>query len=43
MTAEDAPRLASLISQALKANDPATLAPEVAQWRQSFDRLHFVN
>ncbi|WP_071673624.1 serine hydroxymethyltransferase [Nioella nitratireducens] len=43
MTAEDAPRLASLIARALRANDPASLAPEVADWRQSFTALHFVN
>ncbi|WP_127557745.1 serine hydroxymethyltransferase [Nioella ostreopsis] len=43
MTAEDAPRLAALISRALRSNDPASLAAEVSDWRQSFDRLHFVN
>ena len=43
MTAEDAPRLASLISRALRSNDPASLAAEVADWRQSFTTLHFVN
>jgi glycine hydroxymethyltransferase len=43
MTAADAPRLAGLITQGLRANDPSTLAGEVAEWRQSFDRLHFVN
>lgn len=43
MTAADAPRLASLVAQALRPNDPAALAGEVAAWRQSFDRLHFVN
>ena len=43
MTAEDAPRLATLISRALRANDPAEMVPEVAQWRQSFDQLHFIN
>ena len=43
MTAEDAPRLASLIAQALRANDPAAMAAEVAEWRQSFTILHFVN
>ncbi|WP_306045947.1 serine hydroxymethyltransferase [Nioella sp. MMSF_3534] len=43
MTAEDAPRLAGLIAQALRANDPKAMAGEVAEWRQSFDRLHFVN
>ena len=43
MTAEDAPQLAGLIAQALRANDPAAIAGEVADWRQSFDRMHFVN
>ncbi|MGI3184255.1 serine hydroxymethyltransferase [Nioella aestuarii] len=43
MTAEDAPRLATLISRALRSNDPASLASEVADWRQSFTKLHFVN
>jgi glycine hydroxymethyltransferase len=43
MTTEDAPRLAALISRALRSNDPASLASEVSDWRQSFDRLHFVN
>ena len=43
MTAEDAPRLARLVAAALRANDPAALAPEVAEWRRSFDRLHFLH
>ncbi|MCR8548091.1 aminotransferase class I/II-fold pyridoxal phosphate-dependent enzyme [Salipiger sp. P9] len=43
MTAADAPRLAKLIAEALRANDPESLAPEVAAWRQSFDRVHFVH
>lgn len=42
MTAADAPRLAALVAQALRSNDPASLLPEVSAWRQSFDRLHFV-
>lgn len=43
MTADDAPRLAGLIAQALRANDPAAMAAEVAKWRQGFTTLHFVN
>ncbi|MEZ5825628.1 MAG: aminotransferase class I/II-fold pyridoxal phosphate-dependent enzyme [Geminicoccaceae bacterium] len=39
---EDAPRLASLLRQALVDPDPGHLAGEVADWRASFDRLHFV-
>lgn len=42
MTAEDAPRLADLIVGALRRNDPEALGAEVAQWRASFDRVHFV-
>ncbi|MCI2400438.1 aminotransferase class I/II-fold pyridoxal phosphate-dependent enzyme [Aliiroseovarius subalbicans] len=43
MTPDDAPRLAGLIARALGRNDPEALAPEVAAWRSSFDRLHFVH
>ena len=43
MTVDDAPRLASLIARALRDENPAALAPEVSQWRHSFDRLHFVH
>ena len=42
MTPADAPRLAALITQALRSNDPAALLPEVSQYRQTFDRLHYV-
>ncbi|QDL93553.1 aminotransferase class I/II-fold pyridoxal phosphate-dependent enzyme [Paroceanicella profunda] len=42
MTAADAPRLAGLLARALRANDPAALAPEVREWRAGFDRLHFI-
>jgi len=38
----DMPRMASLIARALRANDPAALAGEVAEWRASFDHLHYV-
>ncbi len=43
MTADDAPRLARLIATALRANDPAALAGEVAGWRRSFDTLHYIH
>ena len=38
----DAPRLARLIAKALTTNDPAQLADEVAEWRQTFNQLHFI-
>ncbi len=38
----DAPRLASLVAKALTSNDPARIADEVAEWRQTFDQLHFI-
>jgi glycine hydroxymethyltransferase len=37
-----APELARLIAAALRSNDPGALAGEVAAFRQSFDRLHFI-
>ncbi|MBO9399002.1 aminotransferase class I/II-fold pyridoxal phosphate-dependent enzyme [Shimia sp. R9_2] len=39
MTSADAPRLASLITQGLQG---APVAAEVADWRHSFDTVHFV-
>ncbi|MEM8730675.1 MAG: aminotransferase class I/II-fold pyridoxal phosphate-dependent enzyme [Pseudomonadota bacterium] len=42
MTAADMAPLAGFIARALRSNDPASLAPEVSAWRQTFDRLHFV-
>lgn len=42
MTVADMPRLAALIAEGLRSNDPATIAPRVAEWRKGFDRLHFV-
>jgi glycine hydroxymethyltransferase len=39
----DAPRLARLIATALRSDTPETLAPEVAAWRATFDRVHFVH
>ncbi len=43
MTADDMPRLAGLVGKALSGNDPSSLAQEVAAWRATFDRLHFVH
>lgn len=40
MTSADAPRLAALIAKGLAGAD---IVEEVTQWRQSFDRLHFVH
>lgn len=42
MGVEDMPRLAGLIARALRSNDPAAMAGEVAEWRRSFDRVHYV-
>ncbi len=42
VTEADAPRMAKLIAQALRANDPASLAADVAEWRRDFDKLHFI-
>ncbi|WP_096784791.1 serine hydroxymethyltransferase [Rhodobacter sp. CZR27] len=42
MTASDMPRLAGLIARALRSSQPEALAPEVAEWRSSFDQLHFI-
>jgi len=42
LTEADMPRLADLIAKALRANDPGALASEVAEWRATFNRLHFI-
>ena len=42
VTPGDAGRMAKLIAQALTGNDPEALAPRVAEWRATFDRLHYV-
>ncbi|MCK4712860.1 MAG: DegT/DnrJ/EryC1/StrS family aminotransferase, partial [Marinosulfonomonas sp.] len=42
ITDQDAPRMAALIASALRRNDPETLAPEVADWRTTFDTLHYI-
>ena len=41
-TEEDAPRMARLIAEALTSDDPKALAPEVAEWRRSFSRIHYI-
>ena len=40
MTEADAPRLADLIARGLQGE---AIMPEVSQWRQMFDKVHFVN
>jgi glycine hydroxymethyltransferase len=40
MTEADAPRLASLIAAGLRGE---AIMPEVSQWRQTFDQVHFVH
>ncbi|SPF77837.1 serine hydroxymethyltransferase [Pseudoprimorskyibacter insulae] len=43
MTADDMPRLAGLIARGLRGNDASSIAAEVANWRRSFDRVHFIH
>ncbi|KZM51414.1 aminotransferase class I/II-fold pyridoxal phosphate-dependent enzyme [Labrenzia sp. OB1] len=43
MTEADMPKLARLIAEALRSNDPAAMAQKVAAWRGTFDTLHFVS
>ena len=43
MTTEHMPRLAQLINDALRANDPAGMAADVAKWRSEFDSLHYIH
>lgn len=42
MGVTDMPELARLIAAALKANDAATMAPEVTRFRSKFRKLHFI-
>jgi glycine hydroxymethyltransferase len=42
MTEADMAPLAALIAEALRSDAPEAMAPRVARWRQSFDRLHFI-
>ena len=39
---KDAAQLAGFVAKALGANDPASLAPKVSQFRSKFSRLHYV-
>lgn len=43
LVSSDMPHLASLIARALSEPEPSKLAPEVAEWRRSFDRLHHMH
>ncbi|MDE0534465.1 MAG: aminotransferase class I/II-fold pyridoxal phosphate-dependent enzyme [Albidovulum sp.] len=43
VTAENSERMADLIAEALRRNDPEALAPAVGSWRQGFDTIHFIN
>ena len=43
MTPEHMPRLAQLINDALRANDPAGIAAVVAKWRSEFDSLYYIH
>ncbi|MBR9768770.1 MAG: aminotransferase class I/II-fold pyridoxal phosphate-dependent enzyme [Rhodobacteraceae bacterium] len=43
MTPEHMPRLAHLINDALRANDPAGIAADVAKWRSEFDSLYYIH
>lgn len=40
---EHVERMADLIAEALGSNDPGAMAGRVADWRQTFDRLYYVN
>ena len=42
VTRDHAEKLASLIARGLTTNDPASLAGEVASFRQQFDQFHFI-
>lgn len=42
VTPADAPTLAALIAEGLRANDPATIAPRTAAFRKNFTGMHYV-
>lgn len=42
MAPADMPRLAGLIMRGLEGNDPEGVAAEAAEWRRSFNKVHFV-
>ena len=39
----DIPGAVALIARALRANDPETIAPEVARQRAQFDEIQFID
>ena len=43
VTVADVPELAELLAGALRSDEPEAIAGRVAEMRQRFDRLHFVN
>jgi glycine hydroxymethyltransferase len=42
MTEADMPKLAALIAEGLRANDPASVAPRTAAFRREFQELHYI-
>jgi glycine hydroxymethyltransferase len=42
MTEADMPKLAALIADGLRSNDPHSVAPRTAAFRQQFTELHFI-
>ena len=42
MTEADMPRLATLIAEGLRANDPSAVAPRTAAFRGQFQNLHYI-
>jgi glycine hydroxymethyltransferase len=42
VTVKDIPQIAALVAEALRSNDPASIAPRTAFLRARFDRLHFI-
>lgn len=43
MRADDMPRMADFLADALQRGDPEALAAQVAEWRRSFEQLHFIH
>ncbi|AKS47821.1 serine hydroxymethyltransferase [Octadecabacter temperatus] len=39
---EHVDQMADLITEALGSNDPSVMAPRVREWRETFDRLHYI-
>ncbi|MCL4674751.1 MAG: aminotransferase class I/II-fold pyridoxal phosphate-dependent enzyme [Pararhodobacter sp.] len=42
VTVADIPQIAALVAEALRSNEPASVAPRTAALRARFDRLHFI-